>query len=88
MRAVIGFENAGYTIIETTYTEENEGYVIGKSEWSYVTWWFCTGQGINFYHGHYIPIDPDAPAKARAEAYADYHERLAKAYKNLSKYGY
>ena len=88
MRTVIGYENAGYTIIEATYTGENGGYAIGKNDLEYVTWWFNIGQGIDFYHGHYILIDPDAPAKARADAYADYFKRLAKAYEDLSKYGY
>lgn len=77
MRAVIGYENAGYTIINATYTGENSGYAIGKNDLTYVTWWFTTYKGIEFYFGHYIPIDPDAPARARAEAYADYHKRLA-----------
>lgn len=85
---IIGNENAGYTIIEAECTDLKNGYAIGKKNYEYVTWWFCISEEkINYYHGHYIPIDADSPFKSRAKAYEDYHNRLSKAYDEIIKYG-
>lgn len=88
MTGIIGTKNAGFTIIEAMRTSENTGYAIGKTENQYVVWWFCEGKGIDFYHGHYFPIDCDAPFKSRMQAKADYCRRLADTYENQAKYGY
>ena len=89
MRGIIATTNAGYTIIEAAYTDTSHGYVIGKNNGNYVTWGFRErGDEIDFYHGHYIQIDPDSPARSRAKAYADFHERLAEKYREAVEYGY
>lgn len=88
MRSIIGQRNAGFDIIEATQTAENTGYAIGRSASEYVVWWFCTGTGVDFYHGHYFPIDPDSPMKSATMAKADYHQRLAESFERLSRYGY
>ena len=89
MRGIIATTNEGYTIIEAAYIDTNHGYVIGKSKNNYVTRDFRErGDEIDFNHGHYIWIDPDSPARSKAKAYADFHERLAKRYRELVEYGY
>ena len=87
-RDVIGVKNAGFTIIDEIRTGPNKGYALGATENQYVTWWYCTGTGIDFYHGHYVPIDHDAPMKSKAKAYADLHRRAADTFEQQSHYGY
>lgn len=90
-REIIGHINAGFTIIEEQYTDGTHGYVLGKSGTQYVTWWFNergVGGTPDFYHGNYFSIDPDAPGKSRAKAYADYYRRLSEALEQIAKYGY
>lgn len=88
MKAIFGNKNAGYTILEAEYTDEAHGYAIGKNDNEYVTWWFCINEnGVTYYHGHYISVEVDSPAKSRAKAYSDYHGRLSEAYDMIAKYG-
>ena len=87
MRAIIGKTNAGFNIIEAEFTSETEGYFIGKSKKELVTWWFRINKEVDFYHGDYFPIDPDAPRRAWAKTYASYHRRLMQTYESISKYG-
>lgn len=85
---LFGNVNAGYTIIQAEYTDNESGYAIAKNEHNYVTWWFHVSEvRIDYYHGHYIPIKADSPFKSRAEAYKDYHSRLTEAYNGIIKYG-
>ena len=87
-REIFGNKNAGYTIIEAEYTDNESGYAIGKNEYNYVTWWFHINEKrIDYYHGHYTPIEADSPFKSRARAYEDYHNRLSEAYNEIIKYG-
>jgi hypothetical protein len=79
-RAIIGYRNAGFDIIEAEYVTPLRGVCLGKSGTQYVTWEFREDDGsndISFYFGHYCPgID----TYHRALAYQDYHNRLADAY--------
>lgn len=87
-KEIFGNKNAGYTIIEAEYTDNESGYAIGKNDTNYVTWWFkINTERIDYYNGHYTIIDVDSPLKSRAKAYEDYHERLTKAYNTIAKYG-
>lgn len=79
-RAIIGYQNAGFDIIEAAYVTPLRGICLGKSKAQYVTWHFQVddgGKDISFYFGHYIPGTGALP---RAEAYADYYGRLADYY--------
>ena len=38
MNAIIGMENAGFTIIDAKNTHSNYGYAIGRNDYEYVTW--------------------------------------------------
>lgn len=89
MNAIIGMENAGFTIIDAKNTHSDYGYAIGKNEHEYVTWMYRNrdNRTVTFYQGHHITRDPDAPARTEAKAYADYYRRLADAYNNIAKYG-
>lgn len=90
MNAIIGMENAGYTIIDAKDTNSDCGYAIGKNEYEYVTWLYHNrdGRTASFYQGHYFVCNPDAPARTKAEAYTDYYRRLADTYDSIAKYGY
>ena len=90
MNAIIGMENAGFTIIDAKNTHSDCGYVIGKNENKYVTWLYKNSNNGNvyFYYGHYFVRNPDAPARTEAKAYADYYRRLADTYDSIAKYGY
>ena len=90
MNAIIGMENAGFTIIDAKNTSSNYGYAIGKNEHkSYVTWMYDNrdNRTVSFSQGHYFTCDPNAPARTKAEAYADYYRRLADTYDSIAKYG-
>ena len=83
-----GTRNGSYTILEAKYIERDHGYVIAKNKMEYVTWRFVNqGLNISYYGGHYVQIDHDSPTKSMAQAYADYHSRIADAYNTLAKYG-
>ena len=91
MNAIIGMENAGFTIIDAKNTSGDYGYAIGKNEHkSYVTWMYDNrdNRTVNFSQGHYFTCNPDAPARTKAEAYADYSRRRADTYDSRAKYGY
>ena len=91
MNAIIGMENAGFTIIDAKNTNGGFGYAIGKNEHkSYVTWMYDNrdNRTVSFSQGHYFTCNPDAPARTKAEAYADYYRRLADTYDSIAKYGY
>lgn len=90
MNAIIGMENAGFTIIDAKNTHSDYGYAIGKNDCEYVTWMYHNrdNRTPSFYHGHYIWKNPDSPARSEAKAYADYYQRLAETYNNIAKYGY
>lgn len=90
MNAIIGMENAGFTIIDAKNTDSDFGYAIGCNEYEYVTWMYDNrdNRTVSFSHGHYFRCNPDAPARTKAEAYADYFRRLADAYNSIAKYGY
>lgn len=91
MNAIIGMENAGFTIIDAKNTSGDYGYAIGKNEHkSYVTWMYNNrdNRTVSFSQGHYFTCNPDAPARTKAEAYADYYRRLADTYDSIAKYGY
>lgn len=91
MNAIIGMENAGFTIIDAKNTNSSFGYAIGKNEYaSYVTWMYDNrdNRTVSFSQGHYFTHNPDAPARTEAEAYADYYRRLADTYDSIAKYGY
>ena len=88
-RDTIGIKNAGFTIFDEVRTGIESGYALGKSELNYVTWWYkVRSTTVDFYHGHYIPIDHDAPMKSQAKAYADLHRRAADDFERMSRYGY
>lgn len=90
MRGIIGTNNAGFDIIEAMHTDARHGYCIGRTKTQYVTWWFIEspeGGEYRFYHGHYFPINPDAPFKTAATVKADYCRRLMEEYESLAKYG-
>lgn len=82
--------NAGFEIMDMVSTSERSGYAWGKKKTEYVTWGYRTDRNgeIDFYHGHYFPIDPDAPAKANATCMADFYERISETYKQYADYGY
>lgn len=90
MNAIIGMENAGFTIIDAKNTYGDYGYAIGRNDYEYVTWMYrnANNRTVEFYHGHYFIRKPDAPARTEAEAYADYYRRLADTYDSIAKYGY
>ena len=90
MNAIIGMENAGFTIIDAKYTQGEYGYAIGRNKHEYVTWMYCNrnDRTVNFYYGNYFPIDIDSPYKSAAKALADYYSRIAEAFNNLAKNGY
>lgn len=90
MNAIIGMENAGFTIIDAKNTSSDYGYAIGKNEHEYVTWMYYNRDNriVSFNQGHYFVRNPDAPARTEAEAYADYYRRLADTYDSIAKYGY
>lgn len=90
MNAIIGIENAGFTIIDAKNTSSNYGYAIGRNDKEYVTWMYRNAdeRTVEFYHGHYFMRNPDAPARTDAEVYADYYRRLADTYDSIAKYGY
>ena len=86
MNAIIGMENAGFTIIDAKNTSGDYGYAIGKNEHkSYVTWMYDNrdNRTVSFSQGHYFTCNPDAPARTKAEAYADYYRRLADTYDSI-----
>lgn len=88
MNGIIGTENAGYVIIEAMRYNPTTGYCIGRNKYEYVTWWFSEapdGKSINFYHGHYFPINCLTPLKSAAKAKADYCRRLMEAYEYISE---
>lgn len=82
--------NAGFEIIEMINTCGGRGYAWGKSKTEYVTWGFREDRNRtpDFYHGHYFPMDEDAPAKANAACRADFYARLSAAFEEYAKYGY
>ena len=91
MNAIIGMENAGFTIIDAKDTSGGFGYAIGTNEHkSYLTWMYDNrdNRTVSFSQGHYFTYNPDAPARTKAEAYADYFRRLADTYDSIAKYGY
>ena len=90
MNAIIGMENAGFTIIDAKNTHSDYGYAIGKNEYEYVTWMYHNrdNRTVSFYDGHYFAHNPDAPARTEAEAYADFYRRLADTCDGIAKYGY
>ena len=90
MNAIIGMENAGFTIIDAKNTHSDCGYAIGRNEYEYVTWLYRNkdDRNVHFYYGHYFARNPDAPARTEAEVYADYYRRLADTYDSIAKYGY
>lgn len=91
MRGLIGYENAGYQIIEAKFYNGTNGYCIGKTKEMYVTWWFAWADESKlptFYHGHYFQIDHDAPLRSAAQVAEDYHRRLMEAFKNIKIYGH
>lgn len=90
MNAIIGMENAGFTIIDAKNTSSDYGYAIGKNEYEYVTWMYYNrdNRTVSFNNGHYFIREPDAPARTEAEVYADYYRRLANTYDSIAKYGY
>lgn len=90
MNAIIGMENAGFTIIDAKNTHSNYGYAIGRNDYEYVTWMYLNrnDRTVSFNQGHYFARNPDAPARTEAEAYADYYRRLADTYDSIAKYGY
>lgn len=90
MNAIIGMKNAGYTIIDAKNTHSDYGYAIGRNDYEYVTWMYrnTDNRTVSFYYGHYFTYNPEAPARAEAEAYTDYYRRLADAYNAIAEYGY
>lgn len=89
MNAIIGMENAGFTIIDAKNTSSEYGYAIGENEYTYVTWMYENrdNRTVSFSQGHYFARNPDTPARTKAEAYADYYRRLADTYDSMAKYG-
>lgn len=90
MRSIIGTQNAGFTIVEAAFTGDSQGFAIGKAKDEYATWGFTQRgekQKADFYHGHYFPIDNDAPNRSAAKAKADYYHRLAEEFKQIAQYG-
>lgn len=90
MNAIIGMENAGFTIIDAKDISDNYGYAIGINDHEYVTWMYLNrnDRTVSFNQGHYFIRNPDAPARTKAEVYADYYRRLANTYDDIAKYGY
>ena len=82
--------NAGFEIMDMTHTTKVSGYAWGRSKTQYVTWGFRTDRNgeVDFYHGHYFPIDPDAPARSNAACRADYHERIRDDFARYAQYGF
>ena len=82
--------NAGFEIMDMVKTSESGGYAWGRSKTQYVTWGYRTDRNgeVDFYHGHYFPRDPDAPARANAACRADFYERLSNAFGQYAKYGF
>ena len=87
---IVGTKNAGFEIITAEHVNGLSGYCIGRSATQYVTWYFTlhvTNEEVDFYHGHYIPIDQDSPYKSACRAKADYHRRMMEALESIAKYG-
>ena len=88
---LVGTYNAGFRIIEAESTYPFHGYCLGKSDMNYVVcgyWERKVGEAADFFHGNYIPIDHDDLEKSQAAAYAAYYERLARAFRDIAKYGW
>lgn len=77
-----------YTILDAVFTDQYSGYCIGRKNTEYVTWWFALrGNIVDYYHGHYFRIDPDAPMKSHALAMADFYSRTAQGFRVNAKFG-
>lgn len=76
MKGIIGTRNAGFTIIDAIKTGAKDGYALGRSKNQFVTWWYTIRENnIEFYYGHYIPIDKTNITRSRTAAYKDFYER-------------
>lgn len=78
MQEIIGRNNEGYLIIDAVKTGENNGFVLGRSKYNFVTWWYVIRENrLEFHFGHYFPIDKTNIHKSNTKAYADLYERAA-----------
>ncbi len=69
MNAIIGMENAGFTIIDAKNTSGDYGYAIGKNEHkSYVTWMYDNrdNRTVSFSQGHYFHMQPRCTRKDKS----------------------